>query len=1092
MANELSEHLFCLVTLSKRLAHAAAPFGDVIELQACLASLRLRITETPDASKAAGLMECFGRKTFRVAFLQLFAWTQRLSGDAAAPGPLRRSAAHAALQIVWLAYELLNLGSTDAKVAGAKMEVTHYFVRMDAMESYSRLLGGPETAMGGSDEERERQLRCYAVGGVLLLDAALQASYLASSYSAKCGSCGVTGCGLSNEVFLTLERSQLFEHLSRAILRLAATQQRPGSGEDLAFLLRSLTDAGLRLVHSRWPPRYTDLQQMARVLAGPCLQYILSIQVVKMLCAADGGSTYGMAPGAALVPLMPPLVRDDTETVRAAALAALLRVISSGRSGGGERGAGAGEGAGPSAAGPSATRAAAPQNGNSAGGDGGGAGQAGEAAAGEGAGAAAAADAGVQADAGADQGAGTGAELDTACAELALVAWMCAHDSQAVAAPPAPQEGQPADGGAAAVAVQAVAPGGGEGAAAQAQEAQAPLTPLEAELRRYQALPPLLSRRAVYALCCRMVEVCIASAAAWEAKRKAPEQRAPPAAAALPPAAPAAAAPGPDQAGSTAAAPAATAPGPAAAAPADPIPDAGTGAAPAPLLALALAPALAPGPAPALLPEAACLKVALDALQCAAALANNRRRRVVPAAARPPGAFGSSVDDEEELEDLYDCFDAASYMLSMAIMGGVRTSREAPVENLREAISRAHAVVLGEAVELLVDTFPDDMRGEARGAAAAPAAAGEGGAAPKAGARTKRSGSAAAAGGSGAGGAEDGPARVDRARAASAGSVAEPAPATGPAASLLAVLQELMGPAGLFPKPLLLAKLKALRDGGSGDAGAGPRSGAAAGGAVKPYAGAGDGANVSLLVPPQAGLAVLGMRTCAYPACSCLEHDSELHVPLQGCGGCGRAAYCSRVCQLAHWRTGHKALCGSGAARPPSPRTHQAAVAPPPPQQQPSKLQQHPQPQAQLVRGQPPSGAPLTDAEARLLTSLGGGELALRGGVPLLEGLGLADLPAAAAAGDVDCAAPCANRNAALARLAARLYSAAPLDFKVTAQWGGGGGGGGGSGGGAVGWGHVVHCMASPEEAGEDDAAALAALVGRMLASMRDGTGWAL
>ena len=31
--------------------------------------------------------------------------------------------------------------------------------------------------------------------------------------------------------------------------------------------------------------------------------------------------------------------------------------------------------------------------------------------------------------------------------------------------------------------------------------------------------------------------------------------------------------------------------------------------------------------------------------------------------------------------------------------------------------------------------------------------------------------------------------------------------------------------------------------------------------------------------------------------------------PLQLCGRCGAAAYCSRACQTAHWRQGHKEAC---------------------------------------------------------------------------------------------------------------------------------------------------------------------------------------
>ncbi|GLC43617.1 hypothetical protein PLESTM_001496300 [Pleodorina starrii] len=56
------------------------------------------------------------------------------------------------------------------------------------------------------------------------------------------------------------------------------------------------------------------------------------------------------------------------------------------------------------------------------------------------------------------------------------------------------------------------------------------------------------------------------------------------------------------------------------------------------------------------------------------------------------------------------------------------------------------------------------------------------------------------------------------------------------------------------------------------------------------------------------------LRTCANPACVNLEGDSEAGLRLAACGRCGAAWYCCRGCQTAHWRTGHRAECSGGAA----------------------------------------------------------------------------------------------------------------------------------------------------------------------------------
>ncbi|KAG2487089.1 hypothetical protein HYH03_014333 [Edaphochlamys debaryana] len=50
------------------------------------------------------------------------------------------------------------------------------------------------------------------------------------------------------------------------------------------------------------------------------------------------------------------------------------------------------------------------------------------------------------------------------------------------------------------------------------------------------------------------------------------------------------------------------------------------------------------------------------------------------------------------------------------------------------------------------------------------------------------------------------------------------------------------------------------------------------------------------------------LPACANPACANLAGDSEAALKLQQCGRCGRASYCCRDCQMAHWRAGHKAV----------------------------------------------------------------------------------------------------------------------------------------------------------------------------------------
>ncbi|KAG2491771.1 hypothetical protein HYH03_009932 [Edaphochlamys debaryana] len=68
------------------------------------------------------------------------------------------------------------------------------------------------------------------------------------------------------------------------------------------------------------------------------------------------------------------------------------------------------------------------------------------------------------------------------------------------------------------------------------------------------------------------------------------------------------------------------------------------------------------------------------------------------------------------------------------------------------------------------------------------------------------------------------------------------------------------------------------------------------------------------LVPPAEARRRLGLPpACSHPACVSLAGDSEAGLRRQQCGRCGRASYCCRECQVAHWKAGHKEACGKAA-----------------------------------------------------------------------------------------------------------------------------------------------------------------------------------
>ena len=47
-------------------------------------------------------------------------------------------------------------------------------------------------------------------------------------------------------------------------------------------------------------------------------------------------------------------------------------------------------------------------------------------------------------------------------------------------------------------------------------------------------------------------------------------------------------------------------------------------------------------------------------------------------------------------------------------------------------------------------------------------------------------------------------------------------------------------------------------------------------------------------------------RRCAGPGC---DTEEKFRGLFKACGRCGKVHYCSRACQVAHWRAGHKQEC---------------------------------------------------------------------------------------------------------------------------------------------------------------------------------------
>ncbi|GLC48612.1 hypothetical protein PLESTB_000117000 [Pleodorina starrii] len=136
-------------------------------------------------------------------------------------------------------------------------------------------------------------------------------------------------------------------------------------------------------------------------------------------------------------------------------------------------------------------------------------------------------------------------------------------------------------------------------------------------------------------------------------------------------------------------------------------------------------------------------------------------------------------------------------------------------------------------------------------------------------------------------------------------------------------LRDVLGPEGKLRDPELLAALERLVAAAEESAEVGTGAASGRGGTAAAAAAAAEqprplpeelrqwAAAAALLVPPSEVRAVL--PACDYPGCVNLDGDSEAGLGLAGCAGCGgRVRYCSRDCQTAHWKAGHKAACMRG------------------------------------------------------------------------------------------------------------------------------------------------------------------------------------
>ncbi|GLC44616.1 hypothetical protein PLESTM_001621900 [Pleodorina starrii] len=147
--------------------------------------------------------------------------------------------------------------------------------------------------------------------------------------------------------------------------------------------------------------------------------------------------------------------------------------------------------------------------------------------------------------------------------------------------------------------------------------------------------------------------------------------------------------------------------------------------------------------------------------------------------------------------------------------------------------------------------------------------------------------------------------RIDPAAASMRGATE---PSSSAAALLRAYLDlpfiaRLLGPNGDFPNHTALAAVRALMKGD-----AAPR-------AVELSAAA--AAVAAALPPPDEVRRRMAPYCCANATCANRDGPSELALPRRRCGGgCGGAVwwYCSRECQVAHWRAGHKAECEAAGA----------------------------------------------------------------------------------------------------------------------------------------------------------------------------------